>query len=69
LTSLTSSSGQQYVGAVAITGSGKTYTLTLEKLPSQPGFYTLTLLALNSGIKDSANVILGANALGSEILP
>jgi hypothetical protein len=69
LTSLTSSSGQQYVGAVALTGSGKTYTLTLEKLPSQPGFYTLTLLALNSGIKDSANVILGENALGSEILP
>ncbi|MFM8380047.1 MAG: hypothetical protein ACKOB1_12070, partial [Planctomycetia bacterium] len=70
LTALTTSSGQQYVGAVTLTGSGKAYILTLEKLPSQAGFYTLTLLALNSGIKDSAtNAPLGANAEASEILP
>jgi len=51
-----------YVGAVSVSGSGRTWNLTLAKVPlQQSGSYAITLVAANSGIADEAGNALVAD--------
>jgi len=51
-----------HVGAVSVSGSGRTWNLTLAKVPlQQSGSYAITLVAANSGIVDDAGNALMAD--------
>jgi hypothetical protein len=51
-----------HVGAVSVSGSGRTWNLTLAKVPlQQSGSYAITLVAANSGIVDEAGNALTAD--------